>query len=384
MLIAAGRAGERLRVDEVCEQLKMSPQELREDISVLNVVNFGGGAYVIYAEMLPTGEIEVDPEPYSDTFDRPARLLPIEAKALVAAIDLLNLAQPELARAREKVVAALGHDPVEEGLQITSPTVADEVAHTVERAVHENRLLELEYWDRAALLASGGSSRTRCSTAREAWYVAAATSTDRLQHFRLDRIKSASRWTSASSRGPTSTRSPTSAAGRAPARSRARGSRTCGSRPSRRAGRARSGRWSPSSRTARSSSSSPFKGIDYLVKEILKEAGDAAVLEPAGRPRGRAAAAERLLAPLFVSHRRAQIAMTAEEAAAFLDEERIVTCATLGRDGWPHLMPLWYVVRDGECGRGRTRSPRRCATSSATGAARCRSRPATRTTSCAA
>jgi PPOX class probable F420-dependent enzyme len=49
-----------------------------------------------------------------------------------------------------------------------------------------------------------------------------------------------------------------------------------------------------------------------------------------------------------VSHRRAQIAMTAEEVAAFLDEQRVVTCATLGRDGWPHLMPLWYVVRDGE------------------------------------
>ncbi len=49
-----------------------------------------------------------------------------------------------------------------------------------------------------------------------------------------------------------------------------------------------------------------------------------------------------------MSHRRAQIAMTAEEAAAFLASERVVTCATLGRDGWPHLMPLWYVVRDGE------------------------------------
>ena len=39
--------------------------------------------------------------------------------------------------------------------------------------------------------------------------------------------------------------------------------------------------------------------------------------------------------------------MSAAEAAAFLEEQRIVTCATLGRDGWPHLMPLWYVVRDG-------------------------------------
>ena len=49
-----------------------------------------------------------------------------------------------------------------------------------------------------------------------------------------------------------------------------------------------------------------------------------------------------------MSGRRAQIAMTAEEVAGFLAEQRVVTCATLGRDGWPHLMPLWYVVRDGE------------------------------------
>jgi PPOX class probable F420-dependent enzyme len=40
--------------------------------------------------------------------------------------------------------------------------------------------------------------------------------------------------------------------------------------------------------------------------------------------------------------------MAADEVAAFLAEQRIVTCATLGRDGWPHLMPLWYVVRGGE------------------------------------
>jgi PPOX class probable F420-dependent enzyme len=45
--------------------------------------------------------------------------------------------------------------------------------------------------------------------------------------------------------------------------------------------------------------------------------------------------------------RRDEIAMTPEEAEAFLAEQRVLTCATLGRDGWPHLMPLWYVVREG-------------------------------------
>jgi nitroimidazol reductase NimA-like FMN-containing flavoprotein (pyridoxamine 5'-phosphate oxidase superfamily) len=47
-------------------------------------------------------------------------------------------------------------------------------------------------------------------------------------------------------------------------------------------------------------------------------------------------------------NRRAGIAMSEEEVAAFLAEQRVVTCATLGRDGWPHLMPLWYVLRGGE------------------------------------
>ncbi len=63
---------------------------------MLNVVNFGGGSYVLYAEIKEEeGEIEVDPEPYSDNFDRPARLLPVEAKALVAAIDLIGEHIPE-------------------------------------------------------------------------------------------------------------------------------------------------------------------------------------------------------------------------------------------------------------------------------------------------
>lgn len=46
--------------------------------------------------------------------------------------------------------------------------------------------------------------------------------------------------------------------------------------------------------------------------------------------------------------RRDQIRMTNAELAAFLDEQRTVIVATNGRDGWPHLMPLWYTVRDGE------------------------------------
>jgi hypothetical protein len=49
-------------------------------------------------------------------------------------------------------------------------------------------------------------------------------------------------------------------------------------------------------------------------------------------------------------NRRDQIKMTAAEVATFLAEERTVTCATVGKDGWPHLMPLWYVLRGHSAG----------------------------------
>ena len=44
--------------------------------------------------------------------------------------------------------------------------------------------------------------------------------------------------------------------------------------------------------------------------------------------------------------RREQIRMSAAEVDSFLAGERTVTCATIGPRGWPHLMPLWYVLRE--------------------------------------
>jgi hypothetical protein len=45
---------------------------------------------------------------------------------------------------------------------------------------------------------------------------------------------------------------------------------------------------------------------------------------------------------------RSSIALSEAEVTAVLDEQRTLTCATIGPDAWPHLMPLWYVLRDGE------------------------------------
>ena len=55
-----------------------------------------------------------------------------------------------------------------------------------------------------------------------------------------------------------------------------------------------------------------------------------------------------------MASRRDLIKMTGEELDAFLDEQRIVQVCTVGPNGRPHIMPLWYVVDEGPELRGWT------------------------------
>ena len=255
VLIAAGRAGRRLPVAEACEQLQISEQELREDISVLNVVNFGGGAYVLYAEV-QGNEIEVDPEPYSDTFDRPARLLPIEANALIAAINFLGDHLSEhLVTARAEDREPRSARSAGEGLLVARAGGDDsDVARDVGRAIEARRLIELEYYAPNEDRFSHAHGRALRADQRPRGLVRRDLRPGEGGHAPLPaRPRQVGRRARRALRAArrASTRSPTSRAGRAPARSAARASRTSGSRPSRRAGRARSAPCSPSCPTAR-------------------------------------------------------------------------------------------------------------------------------------
>jgi PPOX class probable F420-dependent enzyme len=49
-----------------------------------------------------------------------------------------------------------------------------------------------------------------------------------------------------------------------------------------------------------------------------------------------------------VPSRRDQIKLSDEERDELLATERIVVVSSHGPRGWPHMMPLWYVLRDGE------------------------------------
>jgi proteasome accessory factor BC len=294
ILIEAGRAGRRLSAVELRETLGLSDGELREDISLLNVVNFGAGTYVLYAEIGADGMIEVDPEPYGDSFARPARLLPVEAKALIAAIDLIgeHIPQGSLSSVRDKVVGALGEDPSHEGLQVASAGGDDsEIVAVVSTAIADQRLLSFEYYKANE---DEFSSRTvepyALINGREGWYVASYDPTrGDVRHFRLDRIKSASasdeHFVPRADVDPAADVDGWPRTGEVPA-----------SRQARVWISPRRARWAQEERTVVSNLDDGsvivalrFAGVDWLVREVLKEAGDAVVLEP---PDARAAVLE--------------------------------------------------------------------------------------------
>jgi nitroimidazol reductase NimA-like FMN-containing flavoprotein (pyridoxamine 5'-phosphate oxidase superfamily) len=49
-----------------------------------------------------------------------------------------------------------------------------------------------------------------------------------------------------------------------------------------------------------------------------------------------------------MAKKRDQIKMSEAEVARFLDQQRVLNVSSNGRDGWPHVTSLWYVMRDGE------------------------------------
>jgi PPOX class probable F420-dependent enzyme len=45
---------------------------------------------------------------------------------------------------------------------------------------------------------------------------------------------------------------------------------------------------------------------------------------------------------------RKDISMTPDEIRAFFDEQMTLEVATIGKDGYPHVAPMWFVVEDGK------------------------------------
>jgi proteasome accessory factor BC len=144
-----GRDAE-IPVPQLLERFPSIPgEELEEHLSLLNLVNFGGGCYTIYAE-LREDVVHVDKELWGDTFRLPPRLTPLEARAIRLALEYVGPmvaaeSHTPLARVRKKLEETFGQFEL---AQTPEPEIEEEeedIISALARGIREHRLVEIEY-----------------------------------------------------------------------------------------------------------------------------------------------------------------------------------------------------------------------------------------------
>ena len=182
---------------ELAGRISIPLEELQDHLSLLNLVNFGGGCYAVYA-MHEGDVVRVDKELYGDVFRRPPKLTPLEARAIRLAIEYVGPtiaadAHTQLKRVRRKLEETFGRFDL---AATPEPRVAlDEEAlvKVLSEAAEKRRVVEIEY------LKEGSESPSMrqvepYTIERElpVWRVHTWDRTvDAARTFRLDRMRSA-------------------------------------------------------------------------------------------------------------------------------------------------------------------------------------------------
>ncbi len=79
----------RVPLEDLARDLGLSRAQILEDVRLLNLVNFGGGTYLLYLEQ-EGDDLLVDREPLGDNLQYPARLSPTLARSLMLALELVG------------------------------------------------------------------------------------------------------------------------------------------------------------------------------------------------------------------------------------------------------------------------------------------------------
>src|SRR5581483_7873726 len=136
---------------EAIERFPQIPEgALEEHLSLLNLVNFGGGCYAVYAE-LRGNEIHVDKELFGDTFRSPPRLTPLEARAIRLALEFVGPmiaaeAHRPLDKVRRKLEETFGEFDLTQTAVAPEDRAEEALIATLSEAVKRRRVVELEYW----------------------------------------------------------------------------------------------------------------------------------------------------------------------------------------------------------------------------------------------
>jgi proteasome accessory factor C len=134
---------------ELVDRFNIPFESLEEHLSLLNLVNFGGGCYAVYAE-LDGDTIRVDKELFGDTFRAPPRLTPLEARAIRLALEFVGPmiaadAGSALDRVRAKLEETFGEFELAQTPEPHVQRAEEDLVGTLSRGLRERRLVEVDY-----------------------------------------------------------------------------------------------------------------------------------------------------------------------------------------------------------------------------------------------
>jgi proteasome accessory factor BC len=136
---------------ELIERFNIPPDQLDDHLQLLNLVNFGGGCYAVYAS-LDGDRVHVDKELFGDTFRKPPRLTPLEARAIRLALEFVGPmiaaeAHTPLERVRRKLEETFGEFDLAEAPERPIASQEENLVRTLADAVTRHRLVRIEYVD---------------------------------------------------------------------------------------------------------------------------------------------------------------------------------------------------------------------------------------------
>ena len=199
LLAACGEENEAtIPAPELLERFPSIPaEELEEHLSLLNLVNFGGGCYTIYAE-LQDDAVHVDKELWGDTFRLPPRLTPLEARAIRLALEYVGPmiaadSHTPLGKVRKKLEETFGQFELAQAPEPDVERAEEDLVSKLARGMREHRLVEIEY--QKEMEAQSSTRLVEPYTLERQlpnWYVHTWDRTSGAERsFRLDRMRSA-------------------------------------------------------------------------------------------------------------------------------------------------------------------------------------------------
>src|SRR4029079_3691552 len=134
---------------DLVERFQIPYEELEDHLSLLNLVNFGGGCYAVYAE-LHDDEVHVDKELWGDTFRSAPRLTPLEARAIRLALEFVGPliaaeAHRPLDRVRKKLEDTFRAFALTQTPEPRRDKTEEGLVATFTDAIRLRRLVEIEY-----------------------------------------------------------------------------------------------------------------------------------------------------------------------------------------------------------------------------------------------